>query len=87
MFLLDSNLVSELRRAHRTNPKVAAWADDESPADMFISSITIVELETGALLLLRRDAHQGKLIQEWIEDRVLNGFCRANLAVETVVAR
>jgi len=74
MFLLDTNVVSELRRAHRTNPKVAAWADAKSPADMFISSITILELETGALLLLRRDAHQGGLIQEWIEDRVLTAL-------------
>jgi predicted nucleic acid-binding protein len=87
MFLLDTNVVSELRRAHRTNPKVAAWADAGSPADMSISSITILELETGALLLLRRDAHQGKLIQEWIEDRVLTGFAERILAVDTVVAR
>jgi predicted nucleic acid-binding protein len=87
MFLLDTNVVSELRRAHRTNPKVAAWADAESPADMFISSITILELETGALLLLRRDARQGRLIQEWIEDRVLTGFAERILAVDTAVAR
>jgi toxin FitB len=87
MFLLDTNVVSELRRAHRTNAKVAAWADAESPADMFISSITILELETGALLLLRRDARQGRLIQEWIEDRVLTGFAERILAVDTAVAR
>ena len=35
---------------------------------MFISSITVLELETGAFLLLRRDARQGKVIQRWIED-------------------
>src|SRR5215469_4927881 len=54
---------------------------------MFISSITILELETGALLLLRRDAHQGRLIREWIEDRVLTGFAERILAVDTAVAR
>jgi predicted nucleic acid-binding protein len=54
MFLLDTNVVSELRRPRRTNPNVAAWADAVPPSDMFLSSITILELETGALLLKRR---------------------------------
>jgi predicted nucleic acid-binding protein len=87
MFLLDTNVVSELRRPHRTNPKVAAWADSVSPSDMFLSTITILELETGALLLTRRDGGQGRLIQQWIEDRVLTAFTERILAVDTAVAR
>ena len=87
MIVLDTNVVSELRRPHRTNPKVAAWADSVSPLDMFLSSITILELETGALLLGRRDGGQGRLIQEWIEDRVLMAFAERILAVDTAVAR
>ena len=62
MFLLDTNLVSELRRPHRTNPQVAAWADSVQPSDLFLSSITILELETGALRLTRRDHKQGRLM-------------------------
>jgi toxin FitB len=73
-FLLDTNVVSELRRPRRTDPRVAAWADSVSPSDMFLSSITVLELETGALLLGRRDSDQGRLIQQWIEDRVLTAF-------------
>jgi hypothetical protein len=87
MFLLDTNVVSELRRPHRTNPKVAAWADSVPPSDMFLSSITILELETGALLLKRRDGSQATLIQQWIEDRVLTAFSERILAVDTAVAR
>ena len=87
MFLLDTNVVSELRRPHRTNPKVAEWADSVPPSDMFLSSITILELETGALLLRRRDEAQGRLIQQWIEDRVLTAFSEQILAVDTAVAR
>ena len=87
MFLLDTNVVLELRRPHRTNPKVAAWADSVPPSDMFLSSISILELETGALLLMRRDDRQGKLIQQWIEDRVLTTFTDRVLAVDTAVAR
>ena len=87
MFLLDTNVVLELRRPHRTNPRVAAWADSVPPSDMFLSSISILELETGALLLMRRDDRQGKLIQQWIEDRVLTTFTDRVLAVDTAVAR
>jgi predicted nucleic acid-binding protein len=87
MFLLDTNVVSELRRPYRTDPKVATWADRVPPGDMFLSSITILELETGALLLARRDSRQGRLIRQWIEDRVLPAFADRILAVDTAVAR
>jgi len=87
MFLLDTNVVSELRRPHRTNPKVAAWADSVPAADMYLSSITILELETGCLLLRRRDSSQGNLIQQWIEDRVLPAFSERILSVDTAIAR
>ncbi len=87
MFLLDTNLVSELRRPHRTNPRVAAWADSVQPSDLFLSSITILELETGALRLARRDRTQGWLIQQWIEEKVLPSFAEQILAVDTAVAR
>jgi toxin FitB len=87
MFLLDTNVVSELRRPHRTNPNVAAWTDAVPPSDMFLSSIIILELETGALLLKRRDDRQGRLIQQWIEDRVLPAFTQPILVVDATVAR
>jgi toxin FitB len=87
MFLLDTNVVSEFRRPLRTNPNVAAWADSVPPGDLFLSSITILELETGALLLARRNDIQGRLIQRWIEDRVLTAFADRILAVDTAVAR
>jgi predicted nucleic acid-binding protein len=87
MFLLDTNVVSELRRPHRTNPNVAKWADSVSPADLFLSSISILELKTGALLLARRDAGEGGLIRQWIEERVLAAFAERILAVDTAVAR
>ena len=69
------------------NPDFAAWADSVPPSDMFLSSITILELETGALLLKRRDDRQGRLIQQWIEDRVLPAFTERILGVDARVAR
>lgn len=87
MFLLDTNVVSELRRPRRTDPNVAAWAESVSQADMFLSSVTILELEMGALSLARRDGDRGRVIQRWIEDRVLPAFADRILAVDTDVAR
>ena len=87
MYLLDTNVVSELRRPHGTDPNVAAWADSVSASALFLSSVTILELETGALLLARRDGRQGRLIQQWIEDRVLTAFTERILPVDTAVAR
>ena len=87
MFLLDTNVVSELRRLGRTDPNVAAWTESVPPGDMFLSSVTILELETGALRLARCDPSQGRLIQRWIEERVLPTFADHILAVDTEVAR
>ncbi len=53
MFLLDTNVLSELRRRDRTDRNVAAWADALDPTDLFLSAITILEIEAGALLPAR----------------------------------
>lgn len=58
-----------------------------APHRDFLSSITILELETGALLLSRRDESQGRLIRHWIDDRVLPAFSGRILPVDTAVAR
>lgn len=87
MFLLDTNVVSELRRPKRTNPRVAAWADSVAASDLYLSSITILELETGVLLLARRDRNQASIIRQWLEERVLTAFAEQILAVDTAVAR
>lgn len=87
MFLLDTNLIFELRTPHRAHVKVAAWANSVAPAAMFLSSITVLELETGALLLARRDRAQGALIGRWIAHRVLPAFVGRILPVDLAVAR
>lgn len=87
MFLLDTNVVSELRRARRADPNVSAWAESVPQEDMFLSSVTILEIEIGALRLARRDPDGGRSIQRWIEARVLPAFADRILAVDTAVAR
>lgn len=89
MFLIDTNVVSELRKARsgRANPDVAAWMDGTPAAAMYLSSMTILELELGVLLVERRDAAQARLIRGWIENRVLEAFSGRILSVDTDVAR
>lgn len=86
-YLLDTNVLSELRRRDRTDPKVAAWADSVHPADLFLSAITVLEIEAGALLIARRDAAQGAMLRSWIDDKVLPAFEGRILPVDTAVAR
>jgi toxin FitB len=86
MYLLDTNVLSELRRRDRTNPAFAAWADAVHPADLFLSAITILEIEAGTLMLQRRDQAQGAMLRAWIDDRVLPTFETRILPVDTAVA-
>jgi predicted nucleic acid-binding protein len=89
MFLLDTNVLSELRklRSGKANPDVATWSRSVSGNDLFLSAIVIQELEIGVLQIERRDAAQGALLRTWLDDHVLPGFGDRILAVDTAVAR
>lgn len=65
MYLLDTNVVSELRkvRAGKADPAVAAWADRMDADDLFISVMTLQEVEIGVLLVERRDPTQGHVLR------------------------
>lgn len=60
MFVLDTNVVSELRKAKagKANPGVTKWAKGVPAALMFMSVISLHELEHGVLLAERRDRHR-----------------------------
>jgi hypothetical protein len=60
MFVLDTNVVSELRKAKagKAHRNVATWAAGVPAAALFVSAITILELETGVLLVQRRDPNK-----------------------------
>ena len=87
MFLLDTHVLSELRRRDRTHPRVAAWADGVRAADLHLSAITLLEIEAGMLLLARRDAAQGAMLRAWIDAKVLPAFAGRILPVDTAVAQ
>jgi hypothetical protein len=89
MYLLDTNVVSELRkaRAGKADANVAAWAASVPVVRLFVSVIGIQELEIGVLLAERRDPRQGKILRTWLEDHVLRAFAERILPVDTAVAR
>jgi predicted nucleic acid-binding protein len=87
MFLLDTNVVSELRRPEKANRNVLAWANSVPAASFFLSAISILEIEIGALLIARRDVAQGAVLRAWIDDQLLPRFDGRILAVDTVVAQ
>lgn len=87
MYLLDTNVVSEMRRRARMAPAVAAWASQVRPMDLYLSAITIMELETGALLIARRDPEQGRRLSDWVERYILKAFEGRILSVDLAVAR
>jgi toxin FitB len=86
--LLDTNVVSELRKAKtgKINPNVKAWAETVSPTALFLSAITILELEMGIGLIERRDPAQAALLRVWLNHHVLPTFADRILTVDTTVA-
>jgi toxin FitB len=89
MYLLDTNVVSELRkvRAGKADQRVAAWSNSVDAADLYLSVITVQELEIGVLLAERRDASQGAIFRSWLDAHVLPAFEGRILPVDTAIAR
>src|SRR4051794_22685754 len=87
MFLLDTNVISELRRPQRANRNVVAWAASNSLSNFFLSVISILEIEVGALRLARRDPAQAAVFRTWINEQILTRFAGRILPVDLKVAQ
>jgi predicted nucleic acid-binding protein len=89
MYVLDTNVVSELRkiRAGKADPNVAAWTENVDAAYLFVSAITIMELELGILSIERKNIAQGTILRAWLQHRVLPEFDGRILPVDTAVAQ
>lgn len=88
MFVLDTDVVSELRKveAGKGHPQVSAWSEQVVVGETFLAAITIHELELGILLLERKDKRQGAILRAWIDTRVLPEFEDRILPVDMAVA-
>lgn len=87
-YLLDTNVVSELRKSPaRIDQRVAEWASGADVEQMFISAITVFEIELGIRQVERRDAAQAAVLWRWFDRAVLDGFGARVLAVDREAAR
>ena len=89
MFILDTNVISELRKAKsgKADSKVMAWAAAINADVLFLSAIIILELEMGVLQVERKDPLQGNLLRSWLDNQVLTAFDGKILVVDAAVAQ
>ncbi len=89
MYVLDTNVLSELRKVRlgKADANVTAWTEGVDAADLFISAITIMELELGVLSIERKDAAQGAMLRAWLEQHVLPEFSGRTLPIDIAVAQ
>lgn len=89
MFILDTNVISELRCAGqgKADENVVNWAKSVDATILYISAITVLEIETGILQIERRDPDQAKILRNWLEGHVLKAFENRILAIDEAVAR
>jgi toxin FitB len=89
MFVLDTNVVSELRKAAagKANRGVTDWANTVPAPLMFMSVISLHELEHGVLLAERRDPAQGEILRAWLDSSVAPAFEDRLLAINAEIAQ
>lgn len=87
MYILDTNVVSELRQGNKANRGVRRWAQEIPAASLYLSVVSILELEIGILLVERRDPKQGLILRAWMDQHVLPAFAGRVLPIDTAVAQ
>src|SRR5579864_5661901 len=87
MYLLDTNVVSELRKGKNAKRSLRIWAQALPTPSLYLSVVTVLELEIGILLVERRDRKQGRILRTWMDGHVLPSFSGRILAIDTVVAQ
>jgi toxin FitB len=88
MYLLDTNVISEMRKSavRRAHPAVQRWSDGARRESLYLSSISVLEMETGILLMQRRDSVQAETLRQWLHEVILPGFAGHVLEVDPEIA-
>ena len=87
-YLLDTNVISELRKpAGRASMNVRVWAERQRTSDLWISVITVMEIEIRVARLERRDSVHGDVLRKWLERDLLAAFATRILPVDLAVVR
>ena len=88
MFILDTNVISELRKAGdgKADANVVAWLSSVDAGTLYLSAITLMEIELGVLRMERHDPVQGARLRAWVDHRILPEFADRTLSVDLAVA-
>jgi hypothetical protein len=86
MYLLDTNVISELRNLRIADGSVVAWSRSLHSGDWYLSAVTVSELERGVLRALRRDEPKGMMLRTWLDDKIMPEFKGRIIPVDTEVA-
>ena len=88
MFLLDTNVISELRKAGdgKADANVVAWLSSMDATTFYLSAVTLMEIELCILRIKRRDPTQGGRLRAWMDHHILPEFANRTLPVDTAVA-
>jgi predicted nucleic acid-binding protein len=83
--LIDTNVLSEVRKGDRCNARVKAWYGDVPDQDIFLSALTIGEIRRGVNNIARRDAKSGAALERWLRG-LIQHFAERILPVDHAVA-
>jgi predicted nucleic acid-binding protein len=88
MFLLDTNVISELRKTGdgKADANVVAWSSSVEATRLYLSAVTLMELELGILRMERRDVAHGARLRSWMANHVLPEFSERVLSFDAPAA-
>ena len=89
MYLLDTNVISELRKAPagKAHANVVIWAESVPSINLYISVITILEIEKDILKVARQDEKQAAILRAWFDDHVIPAFNDRILPIDVAIAK
>ncbi len=89
MYLLDTNVISELRKqtSGKADMNVVTWAKSVPADSLYLSVITLMELEMGVLSIQRKDTQQGNLLRMWLDSQVIPAFANRTIPIDVPTAQ
>jgi predicted nucleic acid-binding protein len=86
MYLIDTNVLSAVRRRDRAPAGLARWIEATAPTEIYLSTVTVMEIEIGSLRIARKDSAQAQLLRAWLHDEVLPAFGDRIIPFDTAIA-
>lgn len=87
MYVVDTNVLSDLRRPERAEPALVAWSKQTQADSLFVSVVSIWEIEQGILAVQKRDPAAAKILRSWLEDKLIPQYKDRFLSVDMATAR